>query len=227
MPGRDEPGRDHLDEVHLTGDERRRHDGGDVAGVGELRAVGEYRRTTRPPRCRGSGSRTGAFLPTDHTVTSAPFAWCSATRRSVVRSTPELYEPARPAVTDDGEDADVADRLGRAEQLRRRLRVGGGGHDAGHAPCLRGRDGSAAMRAWARTIREAAMSSIALVIFLVDCTLRMRRRRMRSWPPAMDQSTFPVSNVSRNADSALSISPSSGRAPRRADVVEHAMRGSP
>jgi hypothetical protein len=34
----------------------------------------------------------------------------------------------------------------------------------------------AATRAWARAIREAAMSSIALVIFLVDCTERMRRR---------------------------------------------------
>ena len=70
----------------------------------------------------------------------------------------------------------------------------------------------AAMRAWARTIREAAMSSIALVIFLVDCTLRIRRRRMRSWPPAMDQSTFPVSKVSLKADSAFSISSSSGSA---------------
>ena len=49
----------------------------------------------------------------------------------------------------------------------------------------------AAIRFWARTIREAAMSSMALVIFLVDCTLRIRRRRTRSWPPAIDQSTFP------------------------------------
>ena len=70
----------------------------------------------------------------------------------------------------------------------------------------------AAIRAWARTIREAAMSSIALVIFLVDCTLRIRRRRMRSWPPAMDQSTFPVSKLSPNALSAESMSDSSGSA---------------
>src|SRR5919197_357561 len=34
-------------------------------------------------------------------------------------------------------------------------------------------------------MRLAAMSSMARVIFLVDCTLRMRRRRIRSWPPAM------------------------------------------
>src|SRR6266511_1807472 len=33
-------------------------------------------------------------------------------------------------------------------------------------------------------MRLAAMSSIARVIFLVDCTLRMRLRRIRSWPPA-------------------------------------------
>ena len=43
--------------------------------------------------------------------------------------------------------------------------------------------------AWTRccalTIRDAAMSSMARVIFLVACTVRMRFRRMRSWPPAM------------------------------------------
>src|SRR6185503_5965006 len=33
-------------------------------------------------------------------------------------------------------------------------------------------------------MRLAAMSSIALVIFLVDCTDLMRRRRTRSAPPA-------------------------------------------
>src|SRR6478609_1148647 len=40
-------------------------------------------------------------------------------------------------------------------------------------------------RACARTMREAAMSSIARVIFFVDCTVRIRRRRIRSWPPAI------------------------------------------
>jgi hypothetical protein len=35
-------------------------------------------------------------------------------------------------------------------------------------------------RACALTIRLAAMSSIARVIFFVDCTVRIRRRRMRS-----------------------------------------------
>ena len=40
-------------------------------------------------------------------------------------------------------------------------------------------------RACAFTIRLAAISSMARVIFFVDCTDRMRRRRMRSWPPAM------------------------------------------
>src|SRR5258706_8736538 len=44
---------------------------------------------------------------------------------------------------------------------------------------------AAATRACAFTIRLAAISSIARVIFFVDCTDRMRRRRMRSWPPAM------------------------------------------
>src|SRR2546425_11073416 len=34
-------------------------------------------------------------------------------------------------------------------------------------------------------MRLAAISSMARVIFFVDCTDRMRRRRMRSWPPAM------------------------------------------
>ena len=57
------------------------------------------------------------------------------------------------------------------------------------------------------------MSSIALVIFLVDCTLRIRRRRMRSWPPAMRQSTFPVSNPSRKVVRPLSSSSPSGMAP--------------
>ncbi len=71
----------------------------------------------------------------------------------------------------------------------------------------------AAIRFWARTIRDAAMSSIALVIFLVDCTLRIRRRRTRSWPPAMRQSTFPVSNPSRNVVMPLSSSSPSGMAP--------------
>ena len=36
------------------------------------------------------------------------------------------------------------------------------------------------MRLWARTIWEAAMSSIALVIFFVDWMLLIRRSRMRS-----------------------------------------------
>jgi len=39
---------------------------------------------------------------------------------------------------------------------------------------------AASTRACARTMRLAAMSSMARVIFLVDCTLRMRLRRMRS-----------------------------------------------
>src|SRR5580700_9221751 len=38
------------------------------------------------------------------------------------------------------------------------------------------------MACWARTILEAAMSSMARVIFWVDWTLRMRRRRILSWP---------------------------------------------
>src|SRR5262249_54041902 len=42
-----------------------------------------------------------------------------------------------------------------------------------------------AMACWALTIRDAAMSSMARVIFFVDSTLRMRRRRTRSCPPAM------------------------------------------
>src|SRR5687767_3659429 len=44
---------------------------------------------------------------------------------------------------------------------------------------------AAATRAWALTMRLAAMSSIAFVIFFVLCTDLMRRRRMRSAPPAM------------------------------------------
>jgi hypothetical protein len=32
-------------------------------------------------------------------------------------------------------------------------------------------------------MRDAAMSSIARVIFFVDCTDRMRRRKTRSWAP--------------------------------------------
>jgi hypothetical protein len=39
---------------------------------------------------------------------------------------------------------------------------------------------AAATRPWAFTIREPAMSSIALVIFFVDCTDLMRPRRIRS-----------------------------------------------
>src|SRR5579863_3449690 len=42
------------------------------------------------------------------------------------------------------------------------------------------------MRAWDREICEAAMSSMALVIFRVARTDLMRWRRMRSCPPAMD-----------------------------------------
>src|SRR5918998_4155307 len=44
--------------------------------------------------------------------------------------------------------------------------------------CAYGRDAST--RAWARAIREVAMSSIALVIFFVDWTERIRRRRSLS-----------------------------------------------
>src|SRR2546421_4683273 len=40
------------------------------------------------------------------------------------------------------------------------------------------------MRCWARTIREAAISSMARVVFIVDWMLRIRRLRMRSWLPA-------------------------------------------
>ena len=43
-------------------------------------------------------------------------------------------------------------------------------------------------RCWAFMTRVAAMSSIALVIFLVFWTLVMRRRRTRSLPPAMTNS---------------------------------------
>src|SRR5664280_1442777 len=50
------------------------------------------------------------------------------------------------------------------------------------------------MRAWEREIWDAAMSSIALVIFLVACTDLIRRRRIRSCPPAMvPPSSFAVS----------------------------------
>src|SRR4051794_7030629 len=43
---------------------------------------------------------------------------------------------------------------------------------------------AAATRDCALTMREAAMSSIALVIFLVLWTDRILVLRMRSWPPA-------------------------------------------
>src|SRR3954447_3083320 len=41
----------------------------------------------------------------------------------------------------------------------------------------------AATRCCALTMRDAAMSSIALVIFLVDCTDLIRRRKTRCWAP--------------------------------------------
>ncbi len=41
------------------------------------------------------------------------------------------------------------------------------------------------MRPWARDMREAAMSSMARVIFFVDSTLRILVRRIRSCPPAI------------------------------------------
>ena len=37
-----------------------------------------------------------------------------------------------------------------------------------------------ATRSWALASREAEMSSMALVIFMVDCTVRIRRRTTRS-----------------------------------------------
>ena len=40
------------------------------------------------------------------------------------------------------------------------------------------------MRCWARTIRDAAISSMARVVFMVDWMLLIRRLRMRSWLPA-------------------------------------------
>ena len=43
----------------------------------------------------------------------------------------------------------------------------------------------ASTRAWALTIREAAISSMAEVIFMVDCTLLIRRRISRSSALAM------------------------------------------
>ena len=64
------------------------------------------------------------------------------------------------------------------------------------------------------------MSSIALVIFFVDCTLRMRRRRTRSWPPAMGQSTVPVSKESDERLQRLVEGVGVGQGPGRADVVE-------
>src|SRR6476646_8928648 len=39
------------------------------------------------------------------------------------------------------------------------------------------------MRCCALTMRDAAMSSIAFVIFFVDCTDLIRRRYSRSWAP--------------------------------------------
>ena len=44
---------------------------------------------------------------------------------------------------------------------------------------------AAATRCCALTMRDAAISSMARVIFLVDWTLRMRLRRIRSWPLAI------------------------------------------
>ena len=112
----------------------------------------------------------------------------------------------------DGQHHHPAALLGLAQQLGRRRRVAPGRlhHDAGHAGPV---GAVGVIRFWARTICEAAISSIALVIFFVDWTLRMRRRRTRSWPPAIGQSTFPVSKPSRNDCRLLSSSASSGSLP--------------
>ena len=110
---------------------------------------------------------------------------------------------AQASVAHDRQDPDVraATRASRAASRPRAgsaaasaddpldaLRVGAVGRDPAPGPA---------------TICDAAISSIALVIFFVDWTLRMRRRRTRSWPPAIAQSTLPVSKPSWNAFSAL------------------------
>ena len=64
------------------------------------------------------------------------------------------------------------------------------------------------------------MSSIALVIFLVDWTLRIRRRSTRSCPPAIAQLTVPTSNRSKNSCSALSRTAVVGQVARLADRAE-------
>ncbi len=190
----------------------RRHDGGDVTGrSGRTREDRRSRRTTRRSRCRDSGN---SLAPSSRPTTQSPprrspcarppdapsFAGHRSCRSRPGRG-PRRWPGSRRGWTVSGVPSSFAATCESAAAVRRRTRS---------MPSRYGR--LAAMRAWARTIREAAMSSIALVIFLVDCTLRIRRRRMRSWPPAMNQSTFPVSNVSRNAVNALSISSPSGRA---------------
>ena len=147
--------------------------------------------------------------------------------------TDELYATAEAAVGRDHDVRDLADLGPRGEQRAVGARAPAAARsrdDLGDRVAVRhcGRW----TRACALTIRLAAMSSIARVIFFVDWTLRIRRRRIRSWPPAMVNSLHSVFSVlSESASPGASASTRAGigdgggvgstpRCPRRNDVLE-------
>ena len=105
---------------------------------------------------------------------SLPASRSRSTSRSPSRMTAEEYEPARPrsAVTSSTAARrtcsrsvvsgwSTSEKLDSAETARVMARAYGA---------------ASLLRCWALTMREAAMSSIARVIFLVEVTERMRCR---------------------------------------------------
>src|SRR5436309_11839765 len=101
---------------------------------------------------------------------------------SVVRSTFALYAPARPR-------SDETTNTAAAARSARRSSSGWSSVSALLVTSWTARviwsayARALSTRCWARRICEAAMSSIALVIFFVDCTPRMRRRSRRRRAP--------------------------------------------
>ncbi len=110
---------------------------------------------------------------------STPAVWLACSKRSVARNTDVLYPPHRPRSATTDKTATRATVSGVPSS-----RPAASGSPVAVSSTTRAMPSwyglEAAIRPWARTICEAAMSSIALVIFLVDWMLLIRRRRMRS-----------------------------------------------
>ena len=110
---------------------------------------------------------------------SRPAALCARIEPSAARITDELYPPHRPR---SAAMTTWATRRTSARGTRYALSEVPPAAARSRTTCViwSAYGAAACTRAWARTIRLAAMSSIARVIFFVELMLRIRRRRTRS-----------------------------------------------